>query len=165
MTGQRKAELAILAAPFALVLVLHVTTQVGPRSLSAQPRQFETPAGSTLSQPTHNRELTQWISSLYIGPDMRSPMDHGPTPDVQVATPIDISPTSDPVFENPLKSAMLTSVIGTGQHALVVIDGRLLRMNDEPAPGCRITYIDAKRQMVGVTLPTGEVFYVHAKHP
>lgn len=165
MTGQRKAELAMLAAPFAIVLLLQVTSGVHPRSLEAKPREFDTPSGHAVSQPEHNAKLTQWIASLDIGPDMRSPMDHGPKPEVQVAAPIFIPLTSDPVYENPLEHAILTSVIGTGEQGLVAIDGRLYRMNDEPSPGCRIIIIDARRQLVGVTIPTGEVFYIHAKRP
>lgn len=165
MTGQRKVELAMLAAPFALVLVLQVTANIHPRSAAAKPREFDNAAGSAVSKPVLNDQLTRWIASLDIASDMRSPMDHGRALEVQHTTPVYVSPTPEPVYENPLKGAVLTSVIGSGAQGLVAIDGRLYRMNDEPAPNCRITYIDAKRQMVGVTLPTGEVVYVHAKRP
>lgn len=165
MTGQRKVELAMLAAPFAVVLVLQMTAHVRPRSLAAKPREFDTPNGHAVSHPAQNDELTRWIASLKIGSDMRSPMDHGPTPQVQVTRPIFIPTTSDPVYQNPFADAILTSVIGTGEQGLVAINGRLYRMNDQPAPDCRITFIDAKQQMVGVTLPTGEVFFIRAKRP
>ena len=106
-----------------------------------------------------------WIETLGLGAGLVSPMDHGPTPEVQVAAPIRPVNPENPVYVNPLVGAKLTSVIGTGEEGVASIDGSLYQLGGEPAPGCRVVLIDARRQLVGVELATGEVFFIRTDSP
>lgn len=169
MKAPRKAEALVFAAPIAVVVFLHFSSQLGPRTTIAQPRSFETPATNPTSRPSQSDELTQWIASLNITPDMPSPLDQGPPPQVVVVnpdpTPKPIIPEPEPIYVNPLENATLTSVIGSGDMGLASIDGRIYRINETPAPGCRVVSIDAKQQTVGITLETGEMFYLRVNRP
>jgi hypothetical protein len=167
MIGQYKTEIAIFTAPVAAVLILHFSSQFGPRASMAQPRQFDTPTTAGTSNPTQDSELSRWIASLEIGPDMTSPMDHGPAPQAQIDVPVHIPtpPTPEPKYVNPLKDAVLTSVIGTDTNGLASINGHIYRINESPAPGCRVVSIDAKKQVVGITLATGDMFYLYVNRP
>ena len=169
MKSHRKAEALVFAAPIAVVVFLHFSSQLGPRASIAQPRSFEPAATNQTAKPKQSDKLTQWIASLNITPDMPSPLDQSPPPQVVVVnpdpTPEPIIPKPEPIYINPLENATLTSVMGSGKTGLASINGRIYRINETPAPGCRVVSIDAKQQTVGITLETGELFYLHVKRP
>ena len=159
MPRTRAMEAAVFAAPLAILALVKLLIGFGPVESEAV-NQDQAQADQTAQAVDGvDKAMNAWIASLDIKPNMRSPMDHGPTQQVEPIVPID-SVYRPPVFRNPLANAKLTSVMGSGSNGLASIDGKLYAVGDQPAPGCRIVVIDARERFVQIELPSGEAFFI-----
>lgn len=157
-------EAAVLATPFAILVVVKLLSGFGPVESEAENQDQSQVDQTSQAVGGVDKAVSAWIASLDIKPDMRSPMDHGPTQQVEPIVPIEPASRA-PVFHNPLESAKLTSVMGSGSNGLASINGKLYAVGDEPAPGCRIVVIDARGRFVQIELPSGEAFFIRpAEH-
>lgn len=159
MMRTRAMEAAVLATPFAILVLVKLLSGFGPVESEAENQDQSQADQTSQAVDEVDKTVSAWIASIDIRPDMRSPMDHGPTQQVEPIIPIEAVRLA-PVFHNPLENAKLTSVMGSGSNGLASINGKLYAVGDEPAPGCRIVAIDARQRFVQIELPSGEAFFI-----
>lgn len=89
-----------------------------------------------------------------------SPMDHLP-PEART------SPETKPVepVRNPeaTRTPVVTAIIGSGERARALIDGRVYGIGDELQPGWTVSGIDARSQAVTLNGANGQIMNLSAK--
>ena len=90
MPRTRAMEAAVFAAPLAILALVKLLIGFGPVESEAV-NQDQAHADQTAQAVDGvDKAMNAWIASLDIKPNMRSPMDHGPTQQVEPIVPIDV---------------------------------------------------------------------------
>lgn len=151
--SNRRAALALLA-PTAAYAAFRFAIGIGPADAPASSSTADTPAPIPTVAPltAAQARAAQWLKSRQPAPHYPSPLIHPepePIVEPQPAPPAPAQEASDPAFE-------VRSIIGTGERAIVSINGRAYRLGGEPEPGWKITAIDGPAKRVTITGPTGK---------
>jgi hypothetical protein len=71
-------------------------------------------------------------------------------------------PAIEPVATEPGTPALrVTSIVGTVDRAVAMINAKVRRVGESPSEGWIITHIDAGQQSVTLTGPAGQVLTLH----
>lgn len=112
------------------------------------------PASAVADAVTEDRSqheaVLAWLAARGPAADSRSPMEQF-TPVSDVATP------EAHQAQAPASILILGAVIGTGEHALASVNGRVYRVGDTLPDGQVIRQIDASRQFVELAAAGGRV--------
>ncbi len=162
-TRNRLFELAVLAGPFAAIVIAKELVGGGPAPAPAATVTSAAPPAVPVPAPTapatdEQRRALEWLEARARASISGSPMDHpaiAPEPeDEGPATP---EPSSPALAVDPLEGLRLTAASGSGARAVAVIAGKVHRQGDEIIPGYRIRAIDGRAFTVEVVGPDGAV--------
>ncbi len=158
--GARTLPLVALIAPPALFLVLRLLGSAGPATAPAgvAPQQQEAPLSAAAPQTTNQqRRAMDWLASRPATSDAESPMLHAKH-QAEAPPPAPVAETPAPQADDP--PFAVKSVMGAGDRVMASINGKVYRVGDEPAPGWKITAMDAKTKRVDLTGPGGKTISV-----
>ncbi|MGQ0627526.1 MAG: hypothetical protein ACT4PL_05420 [Phycisphaerales bacterium] len=92
---------------------------------------------------------------------LASPMDAAPAPAVATISPDrPIIVVRDETPTKPAGELRLGGIMGTGESALAMVNGKVRRIGDEIEPGWRLTAIDAQAFTLTLTGPEGVEFII-----
>ncbi len=141
----RSPRLAAMLAPILLLAILRLATPAEAPASEFNPESGASLNPAKLAETLHPRALA---AGAYARLALQQPL--GPSPFAMPASATATAPESSapeaapiPEFIDPQPSLFaLTSVMASNAGAVIVLNGRLFRLNDTPAPGWTITHID-----------------------
>lgn len=160
-TSARLLGAAALIAPLAAVQVTRIITEWGPSTAAAAPTQA--PADAQYAEDPIQKPLTEAQKrALEFLESQRSnapAADDTPSP-MRAIEPISRGPALAPAPVAPARpehspKLALTGIMAGEAHQLASINGKIVSVGDEAAPGWKVTAIDATVRTVTVTNDAG----------
>lgn len=151
---------AALLSPLLVFAALRFLADAGPSTAPAAPATIATSSEAGMEEPPPTPEVTRataFLEAWNAGEPIPSPMRHPERADDPKTTEAD--PPSLPA-EIAIPEFAVKSVMGSGERVMASINGKVYRMGDQPAPGWRITSMDAKSKRIEITGPDGRTIIV-----
>lgn len=154
---------AALVAPVLLVMGVRMILQTGPAVSFAEPAPAPDDGPPTPASPRPrpalsdaDRALLAWEAAQVEVPARGSPMAPGRIPVPAPPEPQEAPAAPATPNEEPARPALkLSAVMGSGDNAIAVIDGRMRRVGDAVAPGYVIRRIESRAGIVTIAGPGG----------
>jgi hypothetical protein len=161
------AKLLLLGGCLLPVLVVQgarslTNTPSAPTAASADatiaPAEAETEPAARPAPAAASR-ASMWLAERTPARSAPSPMDAPPAPEpVGMTAPSEPEPIIEPSTTVPdAPSLRVTSIVGTVENAVAMINAKVRRVGESPAEGWTITRIDASEQRVVITGPAGQI--------
>ena len=161
------AKLLLLGGCLLPVLVVQAvrslsSTPLTPASAATSEGPAEpepTPSPSKESPATLNAAL--WLSTRKPATIAACPMDK-PAAIAETQATSQPEPEIEPVVNQPgVPSLRVTSIVGTVDRAVAMINSKVRSVGESPSEGWIITHIDAGQQSVTLIGPAGQVLTLH----
>ncbi|MDX2115860.1 MAG: hypothetical protein SFZ24_09630 [Planctomycetota bacterium] len=164
MSSARRSETlvaAALAGPPIVVLLLRASLTIGPSpATAALPAPAAPPALQAATEPAltpEQKAALGWIAEQSADVVTRSPMNHPPAIAAeQPAEQAPAEPAARPAPAGQPPRFVATTIMAGPRGGVAVINGRVYRVGESPAPGWRVESIDAGSSTVELTGPDGQ---------
>ncbi len=164
-TNKRPHATAALAlvTPLALLAALRFLGGTGPASAPAASLAPPIAVPASTSAPTPKQSIAAaWLAAWTPPDQIESPMLH-PRHEEQAAAP---TPTSHAPAPQPTTPQFtVKTIMGSGDRVMASINGKVYRVGGEPAPGWKITAIDAATKRVEITGPARQTLSITPQSP